>query len=333
MHCRAHLVSVSIWPNNNVTPCCVWGGEPYQDIESMKDDLNQKFSSGNIPSWCQNCTYKDGLTQYVPEKGLQMLDIRSDNICNLKCRSCGPEWSSRWASELGILPIRSQHRYNFKNLDLSNLKAVYYCGGEPFLSDQHLDILNLIPNPSEVRLVYNTNCTTLYYKDQYIPDLWKKFNNVSVNASIDAIGPAAEVVRSGTDWQQTELVLFQLCEIANKNRNVGISLTPVLSALNIWWFDKWLEYFDSWRIDKIWPITVNSGNMISLSTIPVSLRPPIIKMLEESKFFTKFRSAIDILKKDDSSRSWPNFVDNQIKLDLRRNENWHYLLHSSQFWT
>jgi hypothetical protein len=72
--------------------------------------------------------------------------------------------------------------------------------------------------------------------------------------------------------------------------------------------------------------------MISLSSIPVALRPPIIKMLEESKFSVKFRPAVDILKKDDSSQLWSNFVNNQIELDLRRNENWHHLLHSSQFW-
>ena len=33
---------------------------------------------------------------------LKYLDIRFNNLCNLKCRTCGPDWSTSWANEMGI---------------------------------------------------------------------------------------------------------------------------------------------------------------------------------------------------------------------------------------
>jgi len=179
-------------------------------------------------------------------------------------------------------------------------------------------------------LVYNTNCTTLYYKNQYIPDLWKPFNSVMINASIDAVGPAAEVVRSGTVWSDVDTVLSTLQQMTKTTR-LGLSVTPVISALNIWWFDQWLEYFDSWNVNQVWPITAEYGDN-ALSVIPLHLRPAIIKMLEDSKFSERFVSAIDILKTQNNTDRWPAFVNEQQMLDLRRGENWHDQLLASPFW-
>lgn len=330
MHCRAHLVSVSLWPGNRVTPCCVWGGPAYNSVDEMKSDLTQRFDSGDIPAWCQGCSYKDGLTQFDPAAGLQMLDVRNDNICNLKCRSCGPQWSSRWASEKGVTPIRVYDPFDINQLDLTNLKSIYYCGGEPFLSEQHVDVLQSVPNPENVRLVYNTNCTTLKWRDQYIPDLWDRFDHVLVNVSIDAVGAPAEAVRSGTVWSEVESVLAELRQLETVKR-VSVSVTPVVSALNIWWFDSWLEYFDSWSIDRVWPINTG-GETIGLGIIPHHLRPAIIDMLANSKFSTRFESAIDILKTQDMTHRWPSFFQEQADLDKLRNENWHNLLATSRFW-
>ena len=330
MHCHAHLVSVSIWPGNKITPCCVWGGPAYDSVISMQTDLTQRFASDDIPAWCQKCTYKDGLTQYDPGAGLQMLDVRNDNICNLKCRSCGPQWSSRWASERGITPIRVHQPFDIDQLDLTNLKSIYYCGGEPFLSEQHVDTLKSVTDPKNVRLVYNTNCTTLKWHDQYIPDLWDKFNHVLVNVSIDAVGPPAEAIRSGTVWSEVESVLLELRKLATVKR-LAITVTPVVSALNIWWFDSWLEYFDSWPLDRVWPIN-NGDESIGLGIIPHDRRPAIIDMLENSKFAIRFESAIDILKTQDITRRWPDFLKQQTYLDQLRNENWQNLLTTSRFW-
>lgn len=330
MYCRAHLVSASIWPGNEVTPCCVWRGPTYKTYEEMQQDLDQKFNSDNIPEWCHGCSYKDGLDGYDIRNGLQLLDIRNDNICNLKCRSCGPYWSSRWASELNYTPIRNFKPFALDSLDLSNLRKIYYCGGEPFLADQHVEVLKSVSNPKSIQLVYNTNCTTLYYKNQYIPDLWKPFAGVVLNLSIDAVGPAAEVVRSGTVWSTVESVLNTLKDLT-KVMPLKLSLTPVLSSLNIWWIDHWLEYFEDWTVDQIWPITAED-DFLGLGNIPLHTRPAIIQTLSESKFNSRFTAAIDTLNNRDNTARWPQFVKEQQELDQRRNENWYEQLQSSSFW-
>ena len=35
-------------------------------------------------------------------------------------------------------------------------------------------------------------------------DYWSLFDNVSVGASLDAMGPLGEYMRKGTDWAQVE---------------------------------------------------------------------------------------------------------------------------------
>jgi organic radical activating enzyme len=78
----------------------------------------------------------------------------------------------------------------------------YFAGGEPLLMPQHHKILqHLIDNEYyNVRLRYNTNLTTLKYKKTNWADIWKKFDNVVIDGSIDAVGPAGEFQRMNSSW-------------------------------------------------------------------------------------------------------------------------------------
>jgi hypothetical protein len=78
------------------------------------------------------------------------------------------------------------------------------------------------------------------YKDQKVADLWQYFEDIRLHASIDAVGKYAEIVRSGTDWSTVEDNLAW----ARQLPNVELKIAPVISAINIWWIDSLLDYFD-----------------------------------------------------------------------------------------
>jgi MoaA/NifB/PqqE/SkfB family radical SAM enzyme len=78
---------------------------------------------------------------------LSTIDIRWNNTCNFACVYCGPEFSSKWATELDIkfdeVPqhrLQQMKQYIFDRAD--QLKHVYMAGGEPLLIKENLELLS-----------------------------------------------------------------------------------------------------------------------------------------------------------------------------------------------
>jgi hypothetical protein len=118
--------------------------------------------------------------------------------------------------------------------------------------------------------MYNTNLTTIKYKDKNIINLWSQFKKVSIQCSIDAVGTPLEYIRSGTSWTKIKLNLEQLV-LASQKSNINITLTPVLSILNIWFIDKLYKYALSNNI-PINLIILTGPSYLALDAIPDSLK-------------------------------------------------------------
>ena len=141
-------------------------------------------------------------------------DIRFNNTCNLKCRTCSQYSSTSWfldtvklnngktvtqfLSPDGIFDQYIEH--------LEFVEQIYFAGGEPLIIQECWDILDLLIKYKryDVELVYNTNFTKLEFKKKHIFDYWKQFDQVHVGASLDAMGDQAEYWRSGTKWNTIE---------------------------------------------------------------------------------------------------------------------------------
>jgi MoaA/NifB/PqqE/SkfB family radical SAM enzyme len=134
---------------------------------------------------------------------LHTVDIRWSNLCNFACVYCNPEFSSKWASEHGVVmltPVDQQvekfKQYIFKHA--SQLKHVYLAGGEPLLMKENLEFLELLKqvNPN-VNLRINTNLSRV---DTRIFELICKFKNVHWIVSVESIESEYEYIRHGGSW-------------------------------------------------------------------------------------------------------------------------------------
>jgi uncharacterized Fe-S cluster-containing radical SAM superfamily protein len=145
------------------------------------------------------------------------LDIRLNNICNLKCRMCSSYFSSAIADEenkiFGITNNFSAIKYQQRTASLTEIleyatcaERIYFAGGEPLLSKEHYDILHQLINcgNTNLEIFYNTNFTTLQYQNFSVLNLWNQFSDITVGASLDAQGPVAEYIRNGTKWENIE---------------------------------------------------------------------------------------------------------------------------------
>jgi len=210
------------------------------------------------------------------------LDFRFSNLCNFKCRSCRPEWSSTWAKEAKdnlnhpyhdwgskLVTLDPEHedwgkvedqKDNFKRYDqtkddfilkfknvFDTVKRIYFAGGEPLAAKEQYWMLEyLIDNGrTDVVIEYNTNLSMLKNNNLKlnIIDYWKHFKNINLRVSLDAMGKRAEYIRHGTDWKVIE-DNFRYVKENLPNAHVGISSVFQLSnALHL------PDFYQDW-VDK-----------------------------------------------------------------------------------
>ena len=177
-------------------------------------------------------------------------DIRFSNLCNLSCRTCGHIFSSQWHKDQSALANQSGDLHwkdNNKTLNttgrwngdmlkqvlehIDDVEQIYFAGGEPLIMDEHYYILEELEKRKrfDVRLIYNTNFTKINLKDRLVFDYWKKFDSVSVGASLDGMDKYAEYIRKGTKWADVEYNRKQMIEICPE---VDFYISATLSALN-----------------------------------------------------------------------------------------------------
>ena len=195
-------------------------------------------------------THEDGT---VDEMRMRYFDIRFSNICNFKCRSCGSEFSSQWALEDkktwnpdGPVVIHvDEEKGGVLGEILEQIEYIdiaYFAGGEPLITPEHYVILEELIRlgKTDTVLRYNTNASTVSYKDKDIFDLWKHFDKVELSCSIDHFGQRAELMRHGTDWGRVErnLKTFRSLDY------VSFQMNTVLSIMNYYTLHEFFEYMN-----------------------------------------------------------------------------------------
>ena len=203
--------------------------------ESNRQQVNKRF--GKFAK-LQDYTNEDGSVNNNPI----YLDIRFGNKCNFKCRICGPYASSAWfkdaqkISEFKNSPKQledyytdSQDFWEYLQKIKKSVKCFYFAGGEPLLMDGHYKLLQwfIDNNKTDVELTYNTNLSTLKYKNYDVFELWKHFKNVSLWPSVDGYKTHCQYSRTNFNWDIFESNLLK----TKKYVNTVSSTTSIYSIL------------------------------------------------------------------------------------------------------
>ena len=184
---------------------------------------------------------------------MKYFDVRFSNICNMKCRTCGSEFSSQWAQEMkqhddvGKSYRIINHADNTGKLldeikdQVPNIDLAYFAGGEPLITEEHYIILEEMIRTGankSITLRYNTNMSNFKYKKHAILDLWSRFKRVEISASIDHYGERAEYIRNGTDWSIVESNLKSIRDLDY----IDYQYNTVLSVFNYATLDQFYNY-------------------------------------------------------------------------------------------
>ena len=213
--------------------------KPYKDI--FKSNFEKRFkddSEGRL---------KDNTITYLPIS----IDYRTA-ICNLKCLMCNSgsstainaqfkkqeevitqKFGSSFVNYRPLLAEKSERTFEALEQIVKgeNLKHIYFAGGEPTMTKDHLGLLDRIRPSNPTNITYNTN---LMQSPQFVTK-WKerllKFQHVGLFCSIDAVGEIGEYLRDGLTIEKFETNLNILTD--NRDSTLEITLDATITSLSL----------------------------------------------------------------------------------------------------
>jgi len=297
---------------------------------SLRNNMNDKWLSPELEQVILNNTDSNG--KYT-NQGLLYWDIRYSNICNFKCRMCGPGLSTKWYEDVDgwtktYTCIDNIKEWCDNNKEyLKSLKEIYFAGGEPLVQKQHYEFLEwCIENNIYPNLHYQSNGSKLNYGKWNIFNLWKQFPYVAFSLSLDGFGKIGEYIRTGYVDSIVKDNMNKILDFMGNNHSILINST--WQIYNCYYMT---EFFD--EVDKYdWVLNNNNYTQLLVNpeylqpkVLPQSLKNDSIAKIKSSKWYQeyphKFESVLNNLEEQSIPMQWNKFVKYSKNLDNIRKES------------
>jgi organic radical activating enzyme len=370
--CAAKWYNASIWLNSGRTASChhpeahfISTSELMQDPSalhntSVKKEARKEMLEGIRPSECSYCwrvedlnnenihsdrVYKSmvynlsdviDISTIDPNVNVdpKNLEISFDNLCNLACSYCNPEFSTTWGNDIATNgPYKNmktngghtfendgQHGMPFGTKNIGNfyinkffewydsslrksLQELRITGGEPTRSPHFWRLIEKFDKET-FSFAVNTNLMIDSDKLKKLAQIKKQFKKYDIYTSCESYGENAEFVRSGliyNDWKSN----LEHLQYIEPDINTHIMMT--ISALSIWTVDKFLDDIVSMRknavekINKHKPYYHMSVNILrfpsfqSVNILPKNVKLQISHNIRDSVHKNKdYMTAIEV---------------------------------------
>ena len=270
-------------------------------------------------------------------------DVRFSNLCNFRCRTCGPLFSSNWYQDYVELHQNSPNHSKVitANLDIKEcirhipyVEQIYFAGGEPLMMAAHWEIIAelLKQGRTDVKLIYNTNFSQMKYKKMNVLDMWKEFDSVSIGASLDGSGIRGEYIRKETVWGDILDNRYQMLRVCP---NVDFYISCTLSILNSYhmpdfhreWIDNGLIGAPDFNVN----ILMNPPHY-RIDNLPMPDKEAVIDKYNEhidylspldtlQRATNGYKSAINFIEQPSIPALLEEFKELTTKMDTIRNES------------
>lgn len=246
-------------------------------------------------------------------------DLRFGNLCNLKCRMCGPTDSSQWYEDqvklwgdtyndshgkvklvknkkekyVPEIDVYSWHENNFfwKNMEnnIPYIQKLYLVGGEPLMIDKHYDFLqNCIESgfSKNITVEYNSNITNIPEKAF---DIWKHFGKIQIGASIDCFDKVNNYIRFPSKFDK---IYNNLKKLSVAEGNFKIWIASTISVYNILYLPDFITWCIKNRLPRVndsdhkpimLPHPLHGPKFLNTKVLPKSAKDIIAKKFEDRK--------------------------------------------------
>ena len=299
-YCPMPFVTLAVNPNNWLTRCMMSNKEMGPiNKEGWSNEKFIKLRNNMLKGiWdergCHSCWYKEKNGQksrrnrwveaeenYMGATGvyennlkisrntIKHLYMNFNNICNFKCRMCGPHFSNAWipdykkmqqlnAPGLQVDKFQAKQQIDVDKFlhefgpELGQLNGIWVTGGEPFMDNSVFDFFNKLKeycDPAQLKVLITTNASKLD-----VPRLAELsgFKRLQIHVSIDATGDLYPYMRGyNYSWDEVNQKITELYD-AQEKYNFALSLNgtyQVYNMLNLEEFYNWCLKFVN--IDRI----------------------------------------------------------------------------------
>lgn len=281
--------------------------------------FEESFSQSPGYHHFQHSLSNDGHTDTKP------IDLHIDlgNYCNLACKMCAPQASTKIATQmvkwhradaqdyLGVDWTKDEQvwqRFLIDLIEIPNLKNIHLMGGETVLQPRFEQMLDwfILHERYDVSWSFVTNGT--HYNEAIVEKLGK-FARVGIEVSIETVSPRNAYVRQGTDSVAvlTNLLKYQR---ACKNSNMTVTVRPAISLLTVGHYYTLLDYCLANKL-LIKSLLVTDPAFLDVRILPDDIRQQYLTTLTVlDKRLDYVCTAIDYNESD------PNLYDKSIKVQL-----------------
>jgi sulfatase maturation enzyme AslB (radical SAM superfamily) len=350
-------------PCGTVKPCCRFsldkndlvslpsGKLPHE--QGVMKAVRQSMLEGRIPAGCQRCA--DEEKSQVPSKRQRTNKYNSDNfsespglsvaahdithiewflgnLCNLRCVTCSPRESTGWNSDATAVdyPVHPQEVSDSSLLKpyIHSLKNLLIIGGEPFLSPQLTEILEIISaadRAGAIELTISTNLTT--FPDEKILNYLSRFQSVRLEISLDSTGERNDYIRYPSKWTKQNQNAQKLLQWAHRHENIHIVLTTVVSAYSLGGLPELLKWWtETQQACQTEPAQRNLVlNHLALPSfqaahvLPRSVRESILQQFDGSgPYYEAAMATMDLVLKKDDPAALRELREWTLRLEQRR---------------
>lgn len=366
--CSLPWINISTDVNGSLRPCCKFAqpdtSNEYQ-LPNMKEgrldvlwndirfqNLRQAFLDGKQPKECQSCWDEEaaGIPSFrvqwekdkkvdttnmtfnpIAASGPRGMDLKLNNVCNLKCRICGPQASSTFLKEyqerLNVTIEGSDYWISNKILGTSNEEVINkwaedlvhleITGGEPMASPENIKILDLLIKSGKAKnitVLLNTNGTL--YNKKFLDHILQ-FKEVTLCISVDDLGPRLEYERYPTEWLTVQENITKFIELRKNHNNLYLTLCPTVSSFNVYYLADYLEWATSIDIYTYYNI-LHYPPSHSIKNLPDKLKEIVSARLTH-KDFDIVKNFLHLTRDSDSLIN--EFISKNEELDQFRQQD------------
>ncbi len=316
-----------------------------RDSQYMRD-LRTQFIEGKQPQTCTRCWKEERsgrtskrmhtlnrLKHMITDahwdeksKPLIFLDLKLGNICNLKCRICGSWSSSTYATEelqfvsrdnkkdnyhykllrAGAWPRTAESFWEEIDQHITDIRYIEFTGGEPFMIQEHFDMLKGIVDRGiahNVEIHYNTNGTQW---PEGAEEIWQHFKTVEIAFSIDDLEQRFEYQRTNAVWSEVNENINRFRDLRQRHKNIELQVCSTVSVFNVFYLEKLASWIDRQGFNFIYWNMMHEPYYFSTGTMPDKAKQQAIRRLENADVGDFHRQEFDRIIE---------FIRNGVSLD------------------
>jgi MoaA/NifB/PqqE/SkfB family radical SAM enzyme len=308
-----------------------WAVEDSGGTSKRMHTLNRLKHMGISPEWTTDA------------KPLMFLDLKLGNICNLKCRICGSWSSSQFATEElkfvkdnkkqsfhyqmlrdGAWPRSNSQFWTELNNSLTDIRYLEFTGGEPFMIQEHFDLLETLVERGvahQVEIHYNTNGTQYPAQAEYI---WQHFRHVEIAFSIDDVEQRFEYQRTNAVWSEVceNIELFK--QIRARNSNISLQVCCTVNVFNVLYLADVANWIAKQEFDYVYWNMLHDAPWLNIAQLPTNVKLYISNYLKGCLFPADYQLEIQKIIEFmhlGNSNNGQDTIRNIRQLDSRRNES------------